>query len=215
MTSATRDRLVHTAMKLFWEKGYGSTSVADVLQAAGVNSGSLYHFFPGKQDLLLAVLDAYREGIGPMLLAPAWRVDDPIDKIFRCSPATGGHGRPTAYGCPIGSSPGVARTIRGARGVARDFDAWTAAISSCLDEAAARLPRLLDRRDSPIRADDDGRRRDAGAHQRDVAYFDRSVRQLRAYLDHLEREATLKPQPPKAAPRKRRTKHSATKKGAA
>ena len=35
-------------MKLFWEKGYGSTSIAELLQAAGVNSGSLYHFFPGK-----------------------------------------------------------------------------------------------------------------------------------------------------------------------
>jgi len=53
---ATRDRLVLTAMKLFWEKGYGSTSVADVLREAGANSGSLYHFFPGKQELLVAVL---------------------------------------------------------------------------------------------------------------------------------------------------------------
>ena len=60
-------------MQLFCKKGYGSTSVADMLQAARVNSGSLYHFFPGKQDLLLAVLDAYHEGIGPMLLEPAWR----------------------------------------------------------------------------------------------------------------------------------------------
>ena len=56
----TRTRLIVTAMQLFWEKGYGSTSVADVLQAARVNSGSLYHFFPGKQDLLLAVLDMYQ-----------------------------------------------------------------------------------------------------------------------------------------------------------
>ena len=55
---STRDRLIQTAMKLFWEKGYGSTSVADLLQAAGVNSGSLYHFFPGKQDVLLAPLTA-------------------------------------------------------------------------------------------------------------------------------------------------------------
>ena len=70
-------------MQLFWEKGYGSTSVADVLHAAGVNSGSLYHFFPGKQDLLLAVLEAYRGGIGEMLLAPAWKgVSDPIKRIF-------------------------------------------------------------------------------------------------------------------------------------
>ena len=36
MTLATRDRLVQTAMRLFWEKGFGSTSVADLLQAAGV-----------------------------------------------------------------------------------------------------------------------------------------------------------------------------------
>src|SRR6202051_563675 len=79
----TRNRLIVTAMQLFWEKGYGSTSVADVLQVAKVNSGSLYHFFPGKQDLLLAVLEAYRGGIGEMLLAPAWKgVDDPIERVF-------------------------------------------------------------------------------------------------------------------------------------
>src|SRR5260370_37039306 len=70
-------------MQLFWEKGYGSTSVADVLQAAKVNSGSLYHFFPGKQDLLLAVLDMYHGGLRSMLLEPAWRgVTDPLERIF-------------------------------------------------------------------------------------------------------------------------------------
>src|SRR3974390_3476921 len=81
--SNTRSRLVQTAMKLFWEKGYNSTSIADVLQAAKVNSGSLYYFFPGKADLLGAVLDSYLEGIGPMLLEPAWHgVADPIERIF-------------------------------------------------------------------------------------------------------------------------------------
>src|SRR5256714_15332851 len=80
---STRDRLIQTGMKLFWEKGYGSTSIADLLQAAGVNSGSLYHFFPGKQDLLLAVLEAYLGGIDEMLLAPSWKgVDDPIERVF-------------------------------------------------------------------------------------------------------------------------------------
>src|SRR6476659_3942789 len=79
----TRDRLILAALQLFAEKGYESTSVADVLRTAGVNSGSLYHFFPGKQDLLVAVLETYRDGIGPMLLEPAWRgVADPIERIF-------------------------------------------------------------------------------------------------------------------------------------
>ena len=61
----TRGRIVDSAMRLFWEKGYGSTSIADILAAAGVNSGSLYPFFPGKQDLLVAVLEAYRESPAP------------------------------------------------------------------------------------------------------------------------------------------------------
>ncbi|MGZ5934188.1 MAG: TetR/AcrR family transcriptional regulator, partial [Rhizomicrobium sp.] len=83
MTEDTRQRLVMTAMRLFSEKGYESTSVAEILRAAGANSGSLYHFFPTKQDLLIEVLRRYRDGIGPMLLEPAWAgIADPIEKVF-------------------------------------------------------------------------------------------------------------------------------------
>src|SRR5689334_17598742 len=132
MAPDTRDRLVREAMQLFWEKGYASTSVADVLGRAGVNSGSLYHFFPGKQDLLLAVLDAYHAGIGPMLLEPAWEgVDDPIERVFallaRYREAL--VSTECGYGCPIGSlaleihepDPPVREAL------ARNFAAWLAA----------------------------------------------------------------------------------------
>src|SRR3954464_2605782 len=79
----TRDRLVFAAMKLFGEKGYLSTSVQDILREAGANAGSLYHAFPTKQDVLVAVLELYRQGIEPMLLAPAWAgIDDPIARVF-------------------------------------------------------------------------------------------------------------------------------------
>src|SRR5918993_682032 len=79
----TRGRIIQAAMELLWLKGYGSTSIADILSRSQVNSGSLYHFFPGKQDLLIAVLEAYRDGIGPMLLEPAWDgVDDPVERVF-------------------------------------------------------------------------------------------------------------------------------------
>ncbi|HEX8256622.1 MAG TPA: helix-turn-helix domain-containing protein, partial [Allosphingosinicella sp.] len=57
----TRGRIVEAAMELFALKGYGSTSIADILSRSQVNSGSLYHYFPGKQDVLLAVLDGYRD----------------------------------------------------------------------------------------------------------------------------------------------------------
>src|SRR3954467_15256200 len=101
----TRDRIVYAAVRLFAEKGYGSTSVADILQAAKVNSGSLYHFFPGKQDVLLGVLQAYRDGIKPMLLDPEWRfVEDPIERVFALLQSYRRRLEVTEclYGCPIG-----------------------------------------------------------------------------------------------------------------
>ena len=63
MPDDTKQRLLMTAMRLFSEKGYESTSVSDILKAAGANSGSLYHFFATKQDLLMEVLRLYRDGI--------------------------------------------------------------------------------------------------------------------------------------------------------
>src|SRR5580698_317220 len=146
----TRTRLVVSAMQLFWEKGYNSTSIADVLQTAKVNSGSLYYFFPRKSDLLVAVLDMYHEGIRPMLLEPAWEgVDDPIERIFALLARYRKSLVDTEcfYGCPIGSlalelhEPDFpVREL-----LIRNFTAWVHAIKQCLDDAADRLPKDLDR----------------------------------------------------------------------
>lgn len=149
--SSTRERLVLEAMGLFWAKGYQSTSVADILREAEANSGSLYHFFATKQDLLVAVLDHYRDGIGPMLLEPAWTgVDDPLERIFAL---LDGYRRMLLesdfrLGCPIGNlaleitepDPPVREAI------ARNFEAWTDAVEACLVEAGDRLPPDADRR---------------------------------------------------------------------
>lgn len=188
---STRSRLVFTALNLFAQKGYGSTSVADVRQSADVHSGSLYHFFPGKQDLLLAVLEAYRTGIGPMLLQPAWDgVDDPIEKIFallaryRKSLTT----TDCQYGCPIGSlalelhEPD--RLVREL--LVKNFDAWVNAIKKCLDAARDRLPASLNRRQLSefILTTMEGAVMQARTY-RDIKRYDNSVKQLRAYVDSL------------------------------
>jgi TetR/AcrR family transcriptional repressor of lmrAB and yxaGH operons len=55
---STRDRLVTTAAALFRQKGYHATGLAEILAAAGVPKGSLYHHFPdGKSDLAKAAAD--------------------------------------------------------------------------------------------------------------------------------------------------------------
>ncbi len=187
----TRTRLVLAAMQLFWAKGYNSTSIADVLQTAKVNSGSLYYFFPGKTDLLAAVLDMYHEGIRQMLLEPAWAgVNDPIEKIFallaryRQSLAD----TDCFYGCPIGSlalelhepDPPVRERL------AKNFSAWIDAIAECLEQAKASFTADLDRRELAqfVLTTMEGGVMQARTF-RDIAYFDAAVRQLRQYFTRL------------------------------
>ncbi|MEA3052427.1 MAG: TetR/AcrR family transcriptional regulator, transcriptional repressor for nem operon [Sphingomonadales bacterium] len=185
----TRARIIGAAMELFWLKGYGSTSIADILSRSQVNSGSLYHFFPGKQDLLIAVLEAYRDGIGPMLLEPAWAdVSDPVEKIFALLARYRALIVETdcEYGCPIGSlalelheaDPAVRRLL------AENFNGWVDAVAGCLGEAAYRFPPGTDLRALAELALTvmEGGVMQARTH-RDVAHFDRSVAQLRAYVD--------------------------------
>src|SRR6476620_11307665 len=145
----TRTRIVEAAMELFWLKGYGSTSIADILSRSQVNSGSLYYFFPGKQDVLVAVLEAYRDGIGPMLLEPAWSgVDDPLERVFSllASYRRALVETDCTYGCPIGSlalelhepDPPVRELM------AANFTAWVQAVEAQLRSAANRFPRDTD-----------------------------------------------------------------------
>ena len=187
----TRDRLVYAAMKLFSEKGYGSTSVADILREAGANSGSLYHAFPTKQDVLLAVLGAYQAGIEPMLLEPAWgAVEDPIEKVFALLDCYRTHLASTdcTYGCPIGS---LALEIHEPDPPVRDllaanFDGWRAHVERCFEQAKGRFRPGFD----PKRAASFTLTVMEGGVMQSRTYrtldaFDEAVASLRDYLDAL------------------------------
>lgn len=184
-----------TALRLFAEKGYDSTSIADILRDAGANSGSLYHFFATKQDLLIEVLRTYRDGIGPMLLAPAWdSVNDPIERVFallrRYRDAL--VSSDCQYGCPIGNlaleihepDPAVRELI------AKNFDGWVAAIAQCYEAAGNRLPRQLDRRALAVftLTTMEGGVMQSRTH-RDLKSFDQSVAMLRDFVRRLELDA--------------------------
>ena len=54
---ATRAKLVRVARRLFATKGYGATSIGDITRAARVTRGALYHHFPDKEALFLAVFE--------------------------------------------------------------------------------------------------------------------------------------------------------------
>jgi TetR/AcrR family transcriptional regulator, transcriptional repressor for nem operon len=105
----TRD-VLDRAMTVFWRHGYQATSIQDLIEATGINRGSLYATFGDKQRLFLAVLDHYMERMGKLMLD---ELADPnprraIERLFaalvrrNCDPAwpRGCLATNTALECP-------------------------------------------------------------------------------------------------------------------
>lgn len=56
-----RERVLREASGLFSARGFAAVTVDDIGEAVGIAGPSVYHHFPGKQDLLLAALDRGNE----------------------------------------------------------------------------------------------------------------------------------------------------------
>jgi AcrR family transcriptional regulator len=79
-TEATRGRLITTARKLFAQQGFAATSTEQILEAAQVSRGALYHHFASKTDLFQATFEAVEEESTARVLesATAGGETDPI-----------------------------------------------------------------------------------------------------------------------------------------
>jgi AcrR family transcriptional regulator len=141
----TRDRLLKTAFQLFHEQGYHATGVATILREAGVNAGSMYHFFSSKDDLLLKVLEFALDYLEPMVMGPAEAAAvDPLERVFvllnQYREWIGAN--QCRMGCPIGNlalevsdgNPQARELIH------RNFENWAGRVEGWLASAAGELP---------------------------------------------------------------------------
>lgn len=55
--SATREKIVTSADRLFYERGFEATSFADVAEAVGISRGNFYYHFKTKDQILDAVIE--------------------------------------------------------------------------------------------------------------------------------------------------------------
>lgn len=195
-TQTSRVRILEAAMELFAFQGYGNTGLAQIARKAGVLPGSLYHFFPTKEDLLAATLEERLRLLEPEVLDPIWsRIDDPIERVFALLDGYRQMLRITefSHGCPIGnlaielaeSNP----TIRPL--LASNFDNWLDAVERCFIDARDRLPADTDPRQLAVfvLTTMEGGVMLARTY-RSFAAYDNAVATLREYFEHLLRTGT-------------------------
>jgi AcrR family transcriptional regulator len=70
-----RAEILEAAARIFARKGYGSTSTKDIAEAADVGESTLYGYFRGKNEILLAIL-AQKKGEIDTLLARIEKIED-------------------------------------------------------------------------------------------------------------------------------------------
>ena len=103
--TVTRDKILRAAFLEFYRNGYQAGSLNQIVDAAGITKGALFHHFASKQELGYAVVD---EIVGP-LLASRWldRLQGAPDPIADTSAAFRKHVKTDIesgnwfFGCPL------------------------------------------------------------------------------------------------------------------
>ncbi|MBG0850922.1 helix-turn-helix transcriptional regulator [Streptomyces spinoverrucosus] len=73
----TRRRLLREGRRLFAARGYAAVGLSEIVRAAEVTKGALYHHFEGKTDLFRAVLEEVQQEVGRRVAAAADAHEDP------------------------------------------------------------------------------------------------------------------------------------------
>ena len=76
-----KGKIVHESLKLFSLKGFLSTSIHDILEAADTSKGGFYNHFSSKEDLFFQVLDEARRIWREKNLAGLDEIENPSEKI--------------------------------------------------------------------------------------------------------------------------------------
>lgn len=174
------------------------------MQRAKTTSGSFYHFFPTKEDLVLAVVDHVGESLDSEVFgADLAAAEDPLERVFAVIDSVRRHlvGNDFALGSPLGT---LAAELSASHPQVRErlaelFTRWIDHMVILLEEAGNRLPDDLDRRAFAefILSAVEGAALQARA-RRSLAPFDTMAAGLRRYL-----ELPTGTRPPTAAPETR------------
>lgn len=79
----TREKILHAAFGEIHRNGYQAASIANILADTGLTKGALYHYFPAKHALGLAVIDeVIQEGLEEMVFRPLREAEHPVTELL-------------------------------------------------------------------------------------------------------------------------------------
>ena len=81
-TDATRAALMAAARELFFRHGYAATGTPDIVAAAGLTRGALYHHFADKTALFLAVAEQLAQEVADDVTRGSTGHDHPVDALL-------------------------------------------------------------------------------------------------------------------------------------
>jgi AcrR family transcriptional regulator len=70
------DEIYRTAAVIIFEKGFDATSMNDIAEAVGMTKAGVYHYIPGKKDLLFALMSYALDHLETDVIAPARDITD-------------------------------------------------------------------------------------------------------------------------------------------
>lgn len=81
-SEVTRRRILDAAMRCVGEVGYSRATIREIARYADITSGSLYHYFPNKAELVKAAFMEIAQVSLPRLAAAADRAEGVLDKLL-------------------------------------------------------------------------------------------------------------------------------------
>lgn len=102
-----RERIVDAAERLFYERGYASTSFAHVAEASGIPKGNFYFYFQDKRSLFAAVVERRRVALRSLCESLAAAHEHPRERLCGfVEHLVARRDEVASYGCPVGSLTG-------------------------------------------------------------------------------------------------------------
>jgi len=134
----TRERLINATYEEIYSKGYQGAALTDILRAAGVHKGSMYHFFSSKKEMAITAISErmaqrFAERYGSIATRKEGYVTTLID-VLRDTTL-----RDFQRGCPL------ANLVQEMSNLDKDFDStlkaiyihYRTSIQAILDQAVA------------------------------------------------------------------------------